>query len=85
MSESNRNIYCSLNRSELEKYASLSANIDLPEWLFFKLCKSPRKATTLESYFHAVTDLAILLRQDPTTGVFMESFHNFENRYFYTY
>ena len=36
----------------------------------------------MESYFSTVTDLAILLKQDPTTGVFVKTFQNFQNGYF---
>ena len=30
----------------------------------------------VESYFSTVTDLAILLKQDPSTGVFVKTFQN---------
>ena len=35
----------------------------------------------VESYFSTVTGLAILLKQVPTTGVFVKTFQNFYNRY----
>ena len=36
----------------------------------------------MESYLSVVADLAISLKQDSTTGFFMEAFQNFQNRYF---
>ena len=44
--------------------------------------KNPRKTTVVESFFSTVTDLATLLKQDPTTGVFVKTFQNFQNIYF---
>ena len=35
----------------------------------------------MEWYFSTVTGLAILLKQDPSIGVFMKTFQNFEKTY----
>ena len=39
------------------------------------------KATAVESYLGKVTGLAILLKQDPTTGIFVKTFQNVQSRY----
>ena len=52
------------------------------ELLFDRFCKNLRKVSAVQSYFSTVTGLAILLKQDPTTGVFVKTFRNFQNRYF---
>ena len=41
-----------------------------------------QKANTVEFYFSTVADLAIVLKQDPITGVFVTTFQNFQNIYF---
>ena len=33
--------------------------------------------------FRTVTGLAVSLKQDPTTGVFVKTFQNFQNAYFF--
>ena len=52
------------------------------ELLFYRFRKIPRKATAVESYLSRVTGLTILLKQDPTTDVFMKTCQNFQNRCF---
>ena len=37
----------------------------------------------VESYFSTVTGLEILLKQNLTTDVFVKTFQNFQNIYFY--
>ena len=36
----------------------------------------------VESYLNKITGFAILLKQNPTTGVFARAFKNFQDRYF---
>ena len=50
------------------------------EWLFYRFWKIPRKATAVEFYFSAITGPVILLKQGPTTGVFV--FFPLEQIYF---
>ena len=40
------------------------------------------KATAVESYLGKVTGLAILLKQDPTKGIFVKTFQNIQSRYY---
>ena len=88
--ESNHKIYYDLNGNELEKYASIYANIDqLQKQLFtgngmtvYRFQKIPRKAIAVESYFSTVIGLAILSNQDFITGVFVKTFQNLQNKYF---
>ena len=72
--ESNRKIYSDLNAKELEKYASIKQtnyrSSSLQVWFPYRLWKTPRKATAVKSFYSTVTGLVILLKQDPTTGVF---------------
>ena len=42
------------------------------ESLCYRFWKIPKKVAAVESYFRAVTNLPILLIQDPTTGVFVK-------------
>ena len=86
--ESNLKIYCDFNGNKLEKYASIYADYktscsQVTEWLFYRFWKIARKATVVESNFSTVTGLVILLKQDPTICVFMKTFQNFQNSYFY--
>ena len=65
------------------KYANYRSSwSQVTEWLFYRFRKILKKSTALESYFSTVTDLAILLKQKSTTGVFVKTFQNFQNRYF---
>ena len=74
---------CKKYAKYMSKYRLITAAaVQVTEWLFFSFRKIPRRATAVESYFSTVTVLAILLKQDPTKGVFMKTFQNFQNRYF---
>ena len=50
-----------------------SSGSQVMAWLFYRFWKIPKKATAVESYFSTVTRL-IILKQDPTTGVFVKTF-----------
>ena len=72
-------IYCDLNGNELEKYAiwKIWKNI-LQKQLFtsngitlYRFWKIPKKTTAVESCFRAVTGLAILLKMELSTCVFV--------------
>ena len=47
-----------------------------------KTWKISRKVTAVDSCLGTVKGLAILLKQDPTTDVFVKTLQNFQNRYF---
>ena len=83
-------IDCNLNGNELETYASIYPNIQttyrsscsqVTEWLFYRFCKIPGKATAVESYFSTATGHAILLKEDPTMGVFMKTFRTATSKF----
>ena len=61
------------------------AAVHRTKWLFCRLFYRlfPEEQPSVESYFSAVTGFAILLKQYPTTCVFVKTFQNFQNRYFY--
>ena len=63
--------------------AERSSNPQVTERLFYRFWETPRKGTSLESYFSTVIGPAILLKQDSTKGVFLKNFHNFQNKYDY--
>ena len=50
--------------------------------LLYRFWKIPRKTTAVDSYFNTVIVLEILLKQDPTTGILVKTFQNFQNSYF---
>ena len=66
-------IYSDLNGDELEKHASIYANIDLLLTQQFE-GNQMTLVSAVETYFSTVTGLAIPLKQDLTTGVFVKNF-----------
>ena len=83
-SNSNHKIYYDLNGDELEKICKhlykyrliteAGNGLQVMKWLFYRLCKIPRKTTAVESYFSALTGLAILLKQKSTTNDSVKTF-----------
>ena len=54
----------------------------ITEWLFYRFKKIPRKATVVDSYLSTNKIFLILLKQDSIMGIFVNTFQNFQNRYF---
>ena len=75
-------IYSDLNGNELEKHASIYANIDLlvtqqfegNQMTLLNILENYLERSGAETYFSTVTGLAIPLKQDLTTGVFVKNF-----------